>query len=36
VKIMARTPQDAEEIARLKFPKTFTERCILDKVEVIL
>ena len=33
-KIMARSAQDAGEIARLKFSKTFTDKCIFNRAEV--
>jgi hypothetical protein len=36
MKIMARTPEDAAEIARIQFGRQFTDKCILDTVEVIV
>lgn len=36
MKIIARNASDAEEIARMQFPKTYTDKCKLDTIEVML
>lgn len=35
MKIIARNPEDAIEIAKMNFAKSYTDKCVLDKVEVL-